>query len=217
VLLWNAFTSCSAESRTSFSGNVQCAIKTNFGRDIHKLSVFENEKEVLFPPMTFFKVVKAEQEDNILYVEMEEMMNPLESKTLIWVDDNPIHDAGIRQRCDDIGVNLVSARSTAEAESVIEEMGIFDTESSFQTLRNLRFVTDMARVENGVLNETAGLDFLQLLRTKYQYKDVVTVYTSASRLEDTKVKAKVWGPVMVISNGIAEFVTFAPMEVFLGK
>jgi hypothetical protein len=56
VVVEPAFTSASASPNSSYSGNAQFFINSRHGRDVSRLAWSPNEREVLFPPGTKFKV-----------------------------------------------------------------------------------------------------------------------------------------------------------------
>lgn len=56
VVVEPAFTSASASTYSSYSGNAQFFINSRHGRDVSHVAWSQNEREVIFPPGTKFKV-----------------------------------------------------------------------------------------------------------------------------------------------------------------
>jgi hypothetical protein len=56
-----AFTSTSASPHSSYSGNAQYTIKSRHGKDVTQISGHNNEREVIFPPGTRFKVLEVSE------------------------------------------------------------------------------------------------------------------------------------------------------------
>lgn len=67
------FMSSSLEKGSAFDGKAQITIKSKTGVKIQDVSVFDNEKEVLFKPGTKFDVAKKTQDkDGNWHIELEE-------------------------------------------------------------------------------------------------------------------------------------------------
>lgn len=56
------FLSTTAATHCEYSGNVQYVIQSRRGKDISQIAEHGNEREVLFPPDTRFKVVSVERD-----------------------------------------------------------------------------------------------------------------------------------------------------------
>ncbi len=84
-------------------------------------------------------------------------------KTLLWVDDAlSAENQMIVSMAEGLGVRVVLATSTAEALERFEELG----ETKHFPQSHLRIISDMTRVEDGGVNENAGLVFAQELRKR---------------------------------------------------
>jgi CheY-like chemotaxis protein len=91
--------------------------------------------------------------------------------TILWVDDNPEGNALELAKLRDDGLEVLLARSTAEAMDVLS------------LRRGVRaIVTDMGRAEDGEFRSHAGLALLRQLHEAEQDQPVL-VYTSARRVE----------------------------------
>jgi len=94
-----------------------------------------------------------------------------ERAAVLWVDDNPDANALELAKLRDDGLEVLLARSTAEAMDVLS------------LRRGVRaIVTDMGRSEDGEYRSHAGLALLRQLREAEQDQPVL-VYTSARRAE----------------------------------
>jgi CheY-like chemotaxis protein len=113
--------------------------------------------------------------------------------TLLWVDDNPDANTLELAKLRDDGVEILLARSTAEAMDVLSlRRGVG------------AIVTDMGRTEDGEFRSHAGLALLRQLHDAEQSQPVL-VYTSARRVELDRQDA--------IDAG-ATTVTSSPTELF---
>ena len=95
----------------------------------------------------------------------------LDRATILWVDDNPDDNALELAKLRDDGLEVLLARSTAEAMDVLS------------LRRGVRaIVTDLGRSEDGEFRSHAGLALLRQLREAEQDQPVL-VYTSSRRGE----------------------------------
>ena len=113
--------------------------------------------------------------------------------TILWVDDNPEANTLELAKLRDDGLEVLLARSTAEAMDVLS------------LRRGVRaIVTDMGRAEDGEFRSHAGLALLRQLHEAEQDQPVL-VYTSARRVELDRQDA--------LDAGAAT-VTASPTELF---
>ena len=108
--------------------------------------------------------------------------------TVLWVDDNPDANALELAKLRDDGLEVLLARSTAEAMDVLS------------LRRGVRaIVTDMGRAEDGEFRSHAGLALLRQLHEAEQDQPVL-VYTSPRRVELDRQDALDAGAVAVTSS-----------------
>jgi CheY-like chemotaxis protein len=108
--------------------------------------------------------------------------------TILWVDDNPDANALELAKLRDDGLEVLLARSTAEAMDVLS------------LRRGVRaIVTDLGRSEDGEFRSHAGLALLRQLREAEQDQPVL-VYTSARRAELDRQDALDAGAVIVTAS-----------------
>ncbi|HEX3201969.1 MAG TPA: response regulator, partial [Actinomycetes bacterium] len=113
--------------------------------------------------------------------------------TILWVDDDPDANTLELAKLRDDGVEVLLARSTAEAMDVLSLRRGVDA-----------IVTDLGRAEDGEFRSHAGLALLRQLREAEQDQPVL-VYTSARRVELDRQDALDAG---------ASVVTSSPTELF---
>ena len=113
--------------------------------------------------------------------------------TVLWVDDDPDDNTLELAKLRDDGVEVLLARSTAEAMDVLSLRRGVDA-----------IVTDLGRAEDGEFRSHAGLALLRQLREAEQVQPVL-VYTSARRVELDRQDALDAG---------ASVVTSSPTELF---
>ena len=113
--------------------------------------------------------------------------------TILWVDDDPDDSTLELAKLRDDGVEVLLARSTAEAMDVLSLRRGVDA-----------IVTDLGRAEDGEFRSHAGLALLRQLREAEQVQPVL-VYTSARRVELDRQDALDAG---------AGVVTSSPTELF---
>ena len=111
-----------------------------------------------------------------------------ERAAVLWVDDNPDANALELAKLRDDGLEVLLARSTAEAMDVLS------------LRRGIRaIVTDLGRSEDGEFRSHAGLALLRQLREAEQDQPVV-VYTSIRRVELDRQDAMEAGAVTVTAS-----------------
>jgi CheY-like chemotaxis protein len=113
--------------------------------------------------------------------------------TLLWVDDHPDGNALELAKLRDDGVEVLLARSTAEA------LDVLSLRRGVQAV-----VTDLAREEEGEFRSHAGLALLRQLK-EAEHDQPVLVYTEAARAELDRQDALDAG---------AALVTASPTELF---
>jgi CheY-like chemotaxis protein len=116
-----------------------------------------------------------------------------ERPTVLWVDDRPEGNALELAKLRDDGVEVLQARSTAEA------MDVLALRRGVQAI-----VTDLGRLEGGDYRPHAGLELLQQLR-EAGFGQPVAVYTSARGVARDRDDALAAG---------AATVTASPTELF---
>jgi CheY-like chemotaxis protein len=110
--------------------------------------------------------------------------------TLLWVDDNPDANALELAKLRDDGLEVLLARSTAEAMDVLS------------LRRGVRaIVTDMGRSEDGEFRSHAGLALLRQLHEAEQDQPVL-VYTSTRRVELDRQDALDAGAAVVTASPV---------------
>ena len=108
--------------------------------------------------------------------------------TVLWVDDNPEANTLELAKLRDDGVEVLLARSTAEAMDVLSlRRGVG------------AIVTDMGRTEDGEFRSHAGLALLRQLHEAEQSQPVL-VYTSTRRVELDRQDALDAGAITVTSS-----------------
>jgi CheY-like chemotaxis protein len=111
-----------------------------------------------------------------------------ERAAILWVDDNPDANALELAKLRDDGLEVLLARSTAEAMDVLS------------LRRGIRaIVTDLGRSEDGEFRSHAGLALLRQLREAEQDQPVL-VYTSTRRVELDRQDALEAGAVTVTAS-----------------
>lgn len=77
VITERGFTSASADPTRQFKGLVQYVIKSQHGKDVSQIALYSEEKEVLFPPNTQFKVfdIRKNPSTGITTIYMDEVTN----------------------------------------------------------------------------------------------------------------------------------------------
>ena len=108
--------------------------------------------------------------------------------TILWVDDNPDDNALELAKLRDDGLEVLLARSTAEAMDVLS------------LRRGVRaIVTDLGRSEDGEFRSHAGLALLRQLR-EAEHAQPVLVYTSSRRVELDRQDALEAGAIAVTAS-----------------
>lgn len=90
-----------------------------------------------------------------------------QTKTILWVDDNPKNNSYSVQRLTDLNIRVDIAQSTSEALA------------RFAPDRYAYVISDMGRQEDGVYNPDAGVDLLKAIRERD--KDVPFIIFSSPR------------------------------------
>jgi CheY-like chemotaxis protein len=119
--------------------------------------------------------------------------------TILWVDDDPDDSTLELAKLRDDGVEVLLARSTAEAMDVLSLRRGVDA-----------IVTDLGRAEDGEFRSHAGLALLRQLREAEQDQPVL-VYTSARRVELDRQDALDAGASVVTSSPTELFAALRPI------
>ena len=85
IFTWWGFSSCTSDKEVleedQFLGTTgkrtMFVIRCKTGKDIHKLSFYENEFEVLLSPETRFRVIKCNKSSDLTTIELEEIQSDL--------------------------------------------------------------------------------------------------------------------------------------------
>ncbi len=135
-------------------------------RDISSLSIYLGEEEVVMPPYSYFEVTNViEAPGKPVIVEMKEIPTPRTPKVVLWIDDNPERNYGLVQKIEKNQISCLFCLSTKDAVRVIERhQWLLYLESP-----DFKIITNMARIEDGVLESQAGVDLIHKLVMEYRY------------------------------------------------
>jgi CheY-like chemotaxis protein len=107
--------------------------------------------------------------------------------SILWVDDVPKNNSYFIQQLSDLGVKVDLAQSTLEGEALLKS-------------RNYDFlISDMGRKEGLNYNQTAGIDFLEFVRTADKVTPFV-IYCSSRALRNYGRKALDFGATAVTAS-----------------
>ncbi|CAD8107787.1 unnamed protein product [Paramecium primaurelia] len=146
-------------------------------KDISQISVYPNEQEVIMMPFSTYRVLNVKQDDNQpIIVSMREI--PFAKNTnniVLWVDDNPQNNYQIAKKCETQNnkLSIIFCTSTNDAIQMINSHKWLLLLKKSQ----LRIITDMVRIENFIINYTAGVDLLNLLHKELNYNGEVLIFT----------------------------------------
>jgi CheY-like chemotaxis protein len=110
---------------------------------------------------------------------------------VVWADDNPANNAYETAKLQKDGVQVVEARSTAEAMKTIE---------SGRPPVDL-VITDLGRVENGTFVGDAGLQLIQQAR-KIGFDKPIYVYSTRAASEQREPEVKAAGGTGITSSPV---------------
>jgi len=179
-----------------FAGEVLYEIESRQGHDISKISHIPSEEEVLFEPGSHFRVLSQRQENGLLIVRLREELIPFGDKVVFWIDDEPTNNKVLMEELYLKYINVVWAVSTKEAcELVSDHTSILERNHN-----QLRFITDMARKEDGIWDSDAGLTFVQKLRKDFRFFHPILIYTSRKRELDISNQMKMEVNVIVTAR-----------------
>jgi CheY-like chemotaxis protein len=108
-------------------------------------------------------------------------------RSILWVDDNPRNNAILSQRFSELGIQVVTALSTASAIAECNRQ------------RYDRIITDMGRKEGGAYNSTAGLDLIRQIRALEPAIPIV-VYCSAGAARRYRGEALAAGAIEITAS-----------------
>eukprot|EP01084_Bolivina_argentea_P239444 402478_1 len=123
IIRWSGFTSTTLDIQVAKqhvgSDGVIYEIESGYhGKDISKFCAIPDEKEVIFNLSSHFLITDTRIEDKIYYVKLKELPFPWQgknSKTLLWVDDNPGNNKKIMEQCERNGIMVIPRVSTQGA------------------------------------------------------------------------------------------------------
>jgi len=184
---------------------------TTSGRDIAKLSVIEDEEEILLLPYSCLDVIEVtDLPGQPLYVKLREVHIPRSLKVLFWVDDNPENNLKFMLESERRGVSVVCCTTTKNALRVMKDYLwlAYIKEADF------RVVTDMVRDEEGDLVLDAGIRLVQSLREDLHYTHPILIYCGDTKKAHGNCVAKGFRDNIFISsleNEVLEFISFKPI------
>lgn len=151
------------------------------GRAIERFSTVRREREVLYPPYSYFRVLStSEIESGATAIEAEEVVVDDHPRVLLWVDDCPSNNKALIDMAIANGVLVVLKRTTAAALAWLQNEGkVFLTRPHGQ----FRVITDMDRSKVGD-DTKAGLILIGELRA-LGYKEAVMLYCKDARPSDS--------------------------------
>ncbi|MBI5292551.1 MAG: response regulator [Chloroflexi bacterium] len=105
---------------------------------------------------------------------------PSAVNSILWVDDNPKNNAYLTESLSELGIEVITALSTAEA---LEK---------FRSRKFDRVITDLGRKEGWRYNSTAGIELVKEIR-KIDRDVPIVIYTSNDSVESNRLLAKAAG------------------------
>eukprot|EP01084_Bolivina_argentea_P148941 260287_1 len=178
------------------------------GREITKLSKYQDEEEVVFLPYCHFKIISVNviSDENYFHIKLKQIQIPRATKVVVWVDDNPKNNLKWIHELEKQGISVIICVSTEEAIVILE------TYKWILMLKDgaIRIVTDMRRYEN----KTAGIDLIKALRFKHKFKNDVLIFTGYEKGAREKCIAnKITKNVYVTTSGnvLQQFVFHKPV------
>jgi ubiquitin C len=177
IVSWNRISAMSknrsvAEGFTDYTGML-FIVEALTAREIHQVSMYPKEDEVLLLPHCHFEVLDVQDKPNqpaIVY--LREIAIPRSSKVIFWVDDNPQNNVDMITKIESTGGSCVMCTSTKDALLLLRSYRwLMHLEEG-----NFRIVTDMVRLEDGKMNYNAGIDLIKEIRKKYHYSHKIMIY-----------------------------------------
>ncbi|CAD8099816.1 unnamed protein product [Paramecium sonneborni] len=146
-------------------------------KNISQLSLYPHEDEVLIPPFTSFKVLDVViNENQPIIVIMKEFPLAKTVNIILWVDDNPQNNYKLAQDLETKNPNLsiIFCQSTDKAISIVKMYRwlIYLKTSQF------KIVSNMVRKEKAKMNYLAGVQLLQRLNTKLNYRKQILFFVT---------------------------------------
>jgi len=108
-------------------------------------------------------------------------------KSILWVDDHPRNNATLIEDLSKMGIEIVTATSTADALAKVEAKR-FD-----------RIISDMGRTESGQYQRSAGLDLTRQIRA-VDKKVPIIIYSSSRAAQTYRAEALAAGANEITSS-----------------
>ena len=180
IICWKniiSFSKLESIAREKFSNNegMIFELESISSRDISSISLNKEEKEILLLPYSCFEIMEVIDEKNKpTYVKLKEIPLPFSPNIIFWVDDDPRRNYSLAFKLEMEGKSILFCVSTEDALRLIHNCSYLLHFGK----SNFKIITDMVRVENGVINYYAGIDLLKELFNEYEYKYEVMIYCS---------------------------------------
>jgi CheY-like chemotaxis protein len=110
-------------------------------------------------------------------------------KSILWVDDVPRNNATLVETLSNIGIDVVTATSTAEAVA------------KFESKKFDRIISDMGRNESGQYNRTAGISLINQIRSIDRNIPIV-IYSSSRTAQTYRQEALAAGANEITSSAM---------------
>jgi hypothetical protein len=203
-VVWHSFTSTSTDqsqaltfaASTGSKRAILFKIHSLAGRSVKPLSFFAQEEEILFRPLTVFKVLQKSNsslQGVDFEVEMQELYaDPRSRKVVLWVDDRPPNNKRVMELSERKRVVIVVQRTTQDAIEFIKEhsylmqrpvhiahAGTIQSVHKTEEIgdEGFRIITNIGRTEEGVRNDRAGFDLVNEMRS-LGYNQEIGVFCS---------------------------------------
>ena len=213
------------------------------GRNISHLSEFSEENEIVFAPYSHFLILDCnvieygKSKDKLIYFKLRQTQVPKSSQVILWIDDNPQDNAELIHEIEQSlpNTSIVTCLSTYEA---IHKLTTYNWLMHLQNTQ-IRVITDNVRFEtvnvnlnenmkNHVANENdknkkwnydAGINLIQKLRHKFQFKYEVLIFCGdVEKARQNCKRSKVTQNVFVTDEEdvLVKFVAFETLDALYG-
>jgi hypothetical protein len=161
----------------STSADVVVEIETIFSRDISDISLHEYEKEVVRAPNSRWEVIEVvDVPDKPALIKLKEIPLPSGTRVIFWISDNL--ENNYQRELEHANISCIFCTPTKDALKIIK--GYWWLLCFSQC--DFTIITDMARLEDDKINDTAGIDLLKEVYHWYQVEFNSFIYCSNVKL-----------------------------------
>ena len=178
IIFWTSFVDASIDNSIYLKNSEINFIFEIVNSRVKDFSNVSNMEHYVFLPFTYFEVIEVKSEENRYFIKLSEIgtENFASNKTILWIDDKPQNNLPVIKYILKNKHHKSNIKQFTSTEVILAYLADKTTILN-NKLDHLRIVTDVARFEDGVLNNEAGINLIKNLRLYFSYHEKILLYS----------------------------------------